>query len=105
MGQPSCVEVKFMRCASAALGYVGSDPGRRPTHRLSSHAVAASRIQNRARWAQMVAQQQSSSSKKRKIGNMLAQGWSSSSKNKNKKSFICGIWVCKIKTFLKKKKE
>ena len=34
----------------------------------SSHAVAASHIQNRGRLAQMLAQGQSSSSKKRKIG-------------------------------------
>ena len=31
--------------------FMGSDPGRRPTHLLSSHAVAASQMQNRGRLA------------------------------------------------------
>ena len=40
---------------------MGSDPGHRPTHYLSNHAVVASHMQNRGRLAQMLAQEQSSS--------------------------------------------
>ena len=48
---------------------MGSDRRNGPTHGSSSYAVEASHIQNRGREAQMLAQGQSSSSKKRKIGN------------------------------------
>ena len=51
-----------------SLEFTGSDPGCRLTHCSSSHAVVASHIQNRGRLAHVLAQQQSSSSKKRKIG-------------------------------------
>ena len=50
-------------------GFAGSDPVHRPTHNSSSHAMEASHTQNRGRWAQMLAQRPSSSSKKRRIGN------------------------------------
>ena len=43
----------------------GSDSRHRHTHRSSSHAVVASHIQNKGRVAQMLAQGQSSSSKKK----------------------------------------
>ena len=66
-GRPGGVVVKVTHSASVAWGL--GIPGRRPTHRSSSHAVVASHIQNRGRLAQMLAQGQSSSSKKRKIGN------------------------------------
>ena len=42
-------------------GFVGSDPQCRPMHRLLSHAVVTSHIQNGGRLAQMLAQGQSSS--------------------------------------------
>ena len=51
--------VKFTLSALAALRFVSSDPGHRPTHCSSSHAVAASHIQNRGRLAQMLTQGQS----------------------------------------------
>ena len=44
---------------------MGSDPRHRTAHRSPSHAVAASHIQNRGRWAQMLAQGQAPSRKKR----------------------------------------
>ena len=47
-------------------GFAGSDPGHRPTHHSSSHAVAASHIQSGGRLVQMLAQGQSSSQKKGK---------------------------------------
>ena len=47
---------------------MASDPRCGPIHCLASYAVAASHIPNRGRLAQMLAQRQSSSSKKRKIG-------------------------------------
>ena len=59
--QPSGVVVKFL-----CPGFVGSDPGCGPTHHSSSHAVAASLIQNRGRLAQMLAQGQFSSPKENK---------------------------------------
>ena len=55
------------------LGFVGSDPGCGPTYRSSSHAVAASHIQNRWRLAQMLAQGQSSSQQQqRKLINLFS---------------------------------
>lgn len=42
---------------------MGSDPGHGPTP-LISHAVVASHVQNRGKWACMLAQGQSSSPKK-----------------------------------------
>ena len=50
-------------------GFTGSDPGNGLMHHSSSHAVVDSYIQNRGRLAQMLAHQQSSSSKQGKIGN------------------------------------
>ena len=44
-------------------------PGHGPTPLVSSHAVAVTHIQNGGRLAQMLAQGDSSSSKKRKISN------------------------------------
>ena len=44
-------------------GFLGSDPGCGLAHHSSSHAVAASHIQNRGRLAQMLAQGQSFSTK------------------------------------------
>ena len=41
--------------------FTGSDPGHGPTHSSSGHAVTASHIQSRGKWAQMLAQGQSSS--------------------------------------------
>ena len=65
---PSGVVVKFS-CSASAAWDLYSDPRCRPTHHSLSHALAASHIQNRGRVTQRSAQQQSSSSKKRKIGN------------------------------------
>ena len=48
---------------------MSSDPRHGPKHHSLSHTVVASHIQNRGRLAQMLAQGQSFSSKKRKIGN------------------------------------
>ena len=45
-------------------GFAGSDPGCRPTHRSSNHAVEASHIQSGGGLAHMLAQGQSSSGKK-----------------------------------------
>ena len=62
--------VNFAYSALAAQGsqiqIVGSDHGHGPTYHLSSHAVAASHIQNKGRLAQMLGQGQSASPKKRK---------------------------------------
>ena len=55
------------------LGFTGSDPRCGPTHRSSSHAVAASHIQNRG-LAQILAQQQSSSSKKGGLATDVSSG-------------------------------
>ena len=66
---------------SGGPGFTGLDPGHRPMHCLSSHAVATSHMQNGGGLAQL-AQWQSSSSKKRQ--QTLAQGQSSSPKIKNK---------------------
>ena len=63
---PSGLVVKFGRLHFSCLDSV---TGRRPTPLLSSQAVTATHIQNRERLAQMLAQGESSSSKKRKIGN------------------------------------
>ena len=49
--------------------FMDLDPRCRPTHHPSSYVVVVSYIQNRGRWAQMLAQQQFSSGKKRNIGN------------------------------------
>ena len=67
-GRPGGVAVKFTHSTSAAQGSRVRIPGV-PTHCSSSHAVVALHIQNGGRLAQMLAQGQSSSSKKRKIGN------------------------------------
>ena len=53
------------RAPLRSLGFEGSDPGCRPVHCSSSHAVAASHIQNGGRLAQMLAHGQSSSQKKK----------------------------------------
>ena len=47
--------------------FTGSDARYRPTHRSSSHAVAASHIQNRGRLAQMLPQGQSPSPKRKTV--------------------------------------
>ena len=52
-----------------SLGFMVSDYRCGPTHCSSSHAMVMSYIQNRGRLAQMLAQGQSSSRKKRRIGN------------------------------------
>src|SRR3712207_8172398 len=57
----SVVKVHVLHFGSP--GFMGSDPGCRPTHHSSSHAVEASHIQSRGRWAWMLAQGQSSSAK------------------------------------------
>ena len=51
------------------LDFLGSDPGYKPTQGSYSHAVAASHIQYRGGLTQMLAQGESSSNKKSKIGN------------------------------------
>ena len=51
------------------FGGPGSVPWCRPTPLVSHHAVVVTHIQNRGRFPQMLAQSESSSSKKRKIGN------------------------------------
>ena len=64
-GQPCDLVVKFGTLRSSGLGSVS---GHRPAP-LCGHAVVATHIQNGGRLAQMLAQGQSSSSRKRKIGN------------------------------------
>lgn len=68
-GRPSGIEVKFAHSPLAAQGshvrITGVD-----LHCLSSHAVVASHIQNRGRLGQALAQRQSSSSQKRRIGSV-----------------------------------
>ena len=53
---------------------MGSDPGHRPTHRSSSHAVAVSHIQNGGRWARMLTWQQSSSNKRGRLAIDVGSG-------------------------------
>ena len=65
---PSGTAVKVALCFGG-LGFASSDPGYRPMHCLSSHAVTASHKHNRGRLPQMLAQQQSSSREKKKFGN------------------------------------
>ena len=55
-GQPRGIVVKFECSTLAGQGFVGSDPGRGPTHHSSSHAVVAAHTQNRVRLAQILAQ-------------------------------------------------
>ena len=50
------------------FGSPGSVPSRGPTPLICGHAVAATHIQNGGRLTQMLAQDKSSSSKRRKIG-------------------------------------
>ena len=50
---------------------LGSVPGHGPTPPISGHAVVATYVQNRGRLVQMLAQGESSSSKKRRIGGRL----------------------------------
>ena len=65
-GWPCGLVVKFdVLCLSG----LGSVPGGGPPPLVSSRAVVVTHIQNRGRLAQMLAQSQSSSRKKRKIGN------------------------------------
>ena len=64
-GQPHGLAVKYgMLC----FGGPGSVPGHRPMPLIGSHAVVVTHIHNKGRLAQMLAQEKSSSSKKRKIG-------------------------------------
>ena len=65
--------VKFGALPFGCLGFVGSDPKRGPTP-LISYTLAATHIQNRVRLAWMLAHGQSSSSKKRRIGNRVSSG-------------------------------
>ena len=62
-GQPCglVVEISALR-----FGGLNSDPGWGPTPLISSHAVAITHLQNRARLAQMLAQAESSSAKNNK---------------------------------------
>ena len=53
----------------SGLEFEGSEPRHEPTYCSSSHVVAVPQIQNRGTLAQILAQGQSSSSKKRKIVN------------------------------------
>ena len=46
---------------------MGLDPGHGPSHRSSSHAAAVSHMQNGRRLAQILAQKQSYSPKKKEI--------------------------------------
>ena len=57
--------LKFRALCFGSPGFTGLDPGCGLTHSLSSHAVAASHVQSRGRWAWILAQGQSSSNKKR----------------------------------------
>ena len=68
-GWPSGLVVKFTHSASAAWGLKVQMSGVDLQIAHQSHTVAASHIQNRGRLAQMLAQRQSSSSRKRKTGN------------------------------------
>ena len=81
-GQPSGIVAKFALSASAVHGfiswawtYISS----------SSHAVASSHIQNGERLAQMLAQLQSSSSKKRKVSSRCYLRANLSHQNKRKR--------------------
>ena len=64
-GCPADLAVKF---STLCFSSPGSVPRCGPIPLVSSHAVVGTHIQNRGRLAQMLAQGQSSSSKKRKIG-------------------------------------
>ena len=66
LGLPHGLVVKF---AALCFGSTGLVSGYGPTPLVGSHAMAAAHIQYRGRLAQMLAQGQSSSSKKKKIGN------------------------------------
>ena len=57
-----------------SLGFARLDSGRGPKHRLSGHAVAASHMKNRRRWAWMSAQGQSSSAKSGGLGVDVSSG-------------------------------
>ena len=83
---PSGVVVRFTCSALAAWGFTGLDPGHRPPHRSSTHAVAVSHIQSRGRLAHMLPHQQSSSSKKRKISTDVSSGPIFLTKRKTRKS-------------------
>ena len=67
-GQPRGLLVKF-----DTLHFSGSSsvPGHGPTPLISSHAGVATHIQNRGRLVQMLAQDKSSSAKKKKGGAMF----------------------------------
>ena len=54
-----------------------------PTHHSTSHAVVASHIQNRGRLAQMLAQGQSSSPRRKKINILRINLWINSHDNRN----------------------
>ena len=57
------------------LGFTGSVPRRGPTHHSSSHAVAASHIQNRGTLAQMLAQGNLPHKKRKgKMSKVIMQG-------------------------------
>ena len=65
-GQPHGLVVKF---STLYFSSPGSVPSYRLIPLLGGHAVEATYIQNRGRLAQLLAQDESFSSKKRKIGN------------------------------------
>ena len=58
----------------SGLEFTGSDPRRGPTHHSSSHTVSASHEQSGGRLAWMLAQRQSSSSKKRRLATEIRSG-------------------------------
>ena len=59
-GQPHSLVVKFATLHFSGLGLV---PGHTPTPLISSHAMAATHMQNRARLAKMLAQDETSLAK------------------------------------------
>ena len=67
-GQTGGIVVEFSHSTSMARGSGVWVPGL-DLHHWSSHAVVVSHMQNKGRLEQMLAQGQSSSSKKRKVGN------------------------------------
>ena len=69
-GRPRGLVVRF---GALHFGGLGSVPGRGPTP-VVSHVVVVTHIQNRGRLAQRLAQGESSSSKKRKIGTDVSSG-------------------------------
>ena len=84
-GWPGGIVVKLVHSASAAQASWVRIPGTDPMPCSSSHAEAASHIQNRGRLAQMLAQQQLPQAKREDWQQMLAQGQSASKKRPKRK--------------------